>query len=116
MHGGDTVGIRWGYGGGKVGVRWGYCIPEGALQCAILAHNPILASIVNQQSIPQQTLLGPSQTCASLAHSSRNNAISTASSRNPEGHVDDLRAIDQIPHGQGVFRHEKPQYQSTCFQ
>ena len=60
-------GARWGYGGDTVRVRWGYCIPEGSLQCAILAHNPILAAIVNQQSLPGQPLLARDQVLMACA-------------------------------------------------
>jgi hypothetical protein len=45
-HGGDTVGIR-----GLSGAA------EGSFQCAILAHNPLLTSNVNQPSLPPKPCL-----------------------------------------------------------
>jgi hypothetical protein len=50
-----------------VGERRGPSGFEGALQCAILAHNPLLVSNVNQQSLPQQSLPAPDQSCESLS-------------------------------------------------
>ena len=38
------------------GDRWTSHNSAGCLQCAILAQNPLLAAIVNQQSIPQPSL------------------------------------------------------------
>src|ERR1035441_3025983 len=46
--------VWWGYGGGTEGERWGKGGGEKALQCAILAHNPLLVPNVNQQSIPRK--------------------------------------------------------------
>ena len=37
------------------GERWGSGAIEKALQCAILAHNPLLVPNVNQQSMPQKS-------------------------------------------------------------
>src|ERR1035438_4683048 len=62
-HGFRWEGLRWDYGGKTEGVRWGYGITEGCLECAILAHIPRLAFIVNQQSLPKKTLLAPNQFC-----------------------------------------------------
>src|ERR1035438_6570927 len=65
-----------GNGGGTEGERRGPGGFEDHLQCAILAHNPLLVSNVNQQSIPQQPLLAHDQSCDSLSHSSLSSANS----------------------------------------
>ena len=109
-------GVWRGKGGGKVGERRGPGAIEKALQCAILAHNPLLVSNVNQQSIPQQPLPAPDQSCDNLSHPSRSSAISTRSSRKPDARVGDLPAVGQLPHTEGVFHHKWPQCQSICCQ
>ena len=53
-----------------MGIRWGYGALAGGLQCAILAQSPLLASIVNQQSITKAPTLSPVQPCERLIHSS----------------------------------------------
>src|ERR1017187_1650949 len=93
-HGKGMVGIWRGHGGGKVGERRGPGGFEPSLQCAILAHNSLLVSFVNQQSIPQsipqQSLPAPDKTCDNLSRPSRSSANSTRSSRNPDARVGDL--------------------------
>src|ERR1017187_9370782 len=61
-------GVWRGKSGGKVGERRRPGDFEASLQCAILAHNPLLVSNVNQQSIPQTPPLAPDQSCESLSH------------------------------------------------
>src|ERR1019366_2631548 len=56
-YGGGMVGVWRGKGGGKDGRRRGYAVAEGPLQCAILAHIPLLALIVNHKSMPMKSLL-----------------------------------------------------------
>ena len=45
------MGARSGYGGGEEGERRGYGALPGLFRCAILAQNPLLASIVNLKSL-----------------------------------------------------------------
>src|ERR1017187_534728 len=75
-HGKGREGVWRGNGGGTEGERRGPGGFEDHLQCAILAHNPLLVSNVNQQSIPQQPLLAHDQSCDSLSHSSLSSANS----------------------------------------
>ena len=84
---------------------------EDPLQCAILAHNPLLVSNVNQQSIPQQPLPAPGQSCDNLTDSFRSGAIGNRSSRNSHLRVGDLTAVGPLPHPEGVFHHKRPQWQ-----
>src|ERR1017187_6146748 len=116
VYGGCMEGVWRGNGGGTVGEGRGPGGFEDHLQCAILAHNPLLVSNVNQQSIPQQPLLAHDQSCDSLSHPSRSSANSTRSSRKPDARVGDLPAVGQLPQAEGVFHHKWPQCQSICCQ
>jgi hypothetical protein len=60
------VGAWRGKGGGKDGRRRGYAAAEGPLQCAILAHIPLRAFIVNLKSLPQRPPLAPGLDCISI--------------------------------------------------
>ena len=56
-------GLWWG-DGGKTEGEWRRCGATAAChKCAILAHNPLLAWIVNQQSIPQEPHSAPDLEC-----------------------------------------------------
>ena len=55
------MGLRWDYGGETEGERRTCGITEGGPKCAILAHNPLLALNVNQQSLPYNA-----QSCSAL--------------------------------------------------
>ena len=45
-----------------MGERWGCGALQESRKCAILAHNPLFASIVNQQSLPQEPPFAIAQT------------------------------------------------------
>jgi hypothetical protein len=51
-----TICVGRGHGGDTEGEGWGYGALQESLQCAILAHNPLLASNVNQPSLRQQAI------------------------------------------------------------